>query len=211
MGPALLIGGTMPASRVIARRFAATRALLLGFSLVLLPAWANAAMPEGWMLAGSDRESYTADRDTSVRHGASASALLASTKASTGFGTMMQMIDAAEYTGQRIRLSGWVKSKSVGKWAGLWMRVDGSGQPPKMLAFDNMQSRPIKGTTDWTRYEVVLDVADNANAIAFGILLTGEGSVWLSDVRFEPVGLSVPTTGSSYALHSAPENLDFEH
>ena len=175
------------------------------------PGRATYNIPAGWIKAGSDPGSYTIDRDAGVKHGASASALLTSTKASTGFGTMMQMFDAADYADQRMRLSGWVKSKSVANWAGLWMRVDGSGSPPKTLAFDNMQSRAIKGTTDWTRYEVVLDVATDAKAIAFGILLDGEGSVWLSDVRFEPVPLTVPTTGTSTQSKSGPENLDFEH
>jgi hypothetical protein len=124
---------------------------------------------------------------------------------------MMQMFDAADYTGKRMRFSGWVKSETVASWAGLWMRVDGNGSPSRTLAFDNMQSRGIKGTTDWTRYEVVLDVPDDAKAIAFGILLDGEGKVWLSDVKFESVSLSVPTTGSSTEMRSAPENLGFEH
>jgi hypothetical protein len=205
----------MPAPLVVARSRAATHGLvvlgLIALCLVALPALAWAAMPEGWILAGSDRSSYTADRDTTVKHGASASALLASTKPATGFGTMMQMFDAAGYTGKRMRLSGWVKSETVASWAGLWMRVDGNGSPSKMLAFDNMQSRGIKGTTDWTRYEVVLDVADDAKAVAFGVLLDGEGKVWLSDVKFESVPLSVPTTGSSTEIKSAPENLDFGH
>jgi hypothetical protein len=193
------------------RPIAAARSLFVGLFLVTLPVLAIAAMPEGWILAGSDRGSYTADRDTSVKHGASASALLASTKPSTGFGTMMQMFDAADYAGKRMRLSGWVKSETVASWAGLWMRVDGNGSPARMLAFDNMQSRGIKGTTGWTRYEVVLDVADDAKAIAFGILLDGEGKVWLSDVKFESVPQSVPTTGSSTEMKSAPGNLDFGH
>jgi hypothetical protein len=189
----------------------AIRSFTLGLILIALPMLAIAALPEGWMLAGSDRSSYTADRDTAVKHGASVSALLASTKSTTGFGTMMQMFDAADYTGKRMRFSGWVKSETVASWAGLWMRVDGNGSPSRTLAFDNMQSRGIKGTTDWTRYEVVLDVPDDAKAIAFGILLDGEGKVWLSDVKFESVSLSVPTTGSSTEMRSAPENLGFEH
>ncbi len=35
------------------------------------------------------------------------------------------------------------------------MRVD---KGPKMLAFDNMQDRPIKGASNWQRYAVVLEV-----------------------------------------------------
>ena len=56
-----------------------------------------------------------------------------------GFGTLMQQIDAADYRGRRVRLSGLSKAAAVAGWAGLWMRVDGRRG---VLAFDNMQSRP---------------------------------------------------------------------
>jgi hypothetical protein len=64
-----------------------------------------------------------------------------------------------------------------------------------MLAFDNMQNRPIKGTTDWKQYESILDVPEEAANIAFGVLLSGAGKAWLNDVKFEIVGSQVPTTG----------------
>jgi hypothetical protein len=122
---------------------------------------------------------------------------------------MMQSFDPADYKGKRLRMSGWVKAESVKRWAGLWMRVD--GQTGGSLAFDNMQSRPIVGTRDWTRYEVVLDVAPTAKSIAFGILMDGEGTVWLNDVQFQVVDRSVPVTSPSPAQRRKPANLDFGH
>jgi hypothetical protein len=65
-----------------------------------------------------------------------------------GFGTLMQTFKADSFRTKRIRFSGYVRSKEVMDWAGLWLRVDGSNGG-EMLAFDNMQDRPIKGTTDW--------------------------------------------------------------
>jgi hypothetical protein len=75
-----------------------------------------------------------------------------------------------------------------------------------------MQSRPIKGTTAWTRHEVVLDVAPNAKNLAFGILLDGTGAAWIDEVGFEVVDKSVATTGTPAGeeLAAEPANLDFE-
>jgi len=123
----------------------------------------------------------------------------------------MQSIDARDYAGKRMRLSAWVKASDVKHWAGLWMRVDGTDAKAGSLAFDNMQNRPIKGTLDWARYDVVLDVARVARGISFGILLDGEGTVWMSDVKFEPVTTAVPTTNTINALQRKPANLDFGH
>jgi hypothetical protein len=99
-----------------------------------------------------------------------------------------------------------VKSVGVNGWVGLWMRVDSGAVPG--VAFDNMQGRPIKGTTDWQNYQVVLDVPMNATGIAFGVLLNKSVAVWLNSVKFESVGTDVPTTG--VALQEGPTNLDFE-
>ena len=43
-----------------------------------------------------------------------------------GFGTLMQDFSADKYLNKRVRLSGYVKSKDVVQWAGLWMRIDGN-------------------------------------------------------------------------------------
>lgn len=58
-----------------------------------------------------------------------------------------------------------------------------------------MQGRPIKGTSGWKKYEIVLDVPNEASNIAFGALLNGTGQIWVDNVHFDIVGNSVPTTG----------------
>jgi len=89
----------------------------------------------------------------------------------------------------------------------LWMRVDKNSSA---VAFDNMEDRAIKGTSDWQRYEVVLDVPKDATGIAFGILLAGPGTVWLNSTNFELVESDVPTTGREHRP-DAPTNLNFQN
>ena len=125
-----------------------------------------------------------------------------------GFGTVMQTIAATNHRGSRVRLTGWMRSVDVTGWAGLWMRVDGS--PRTTLAFDNMQTRAVRGTTDWQQYEVVLDVADEASAIAFGFLLVGEGEVWVDDFSLETVSDAYATTDLEIGPPRQPRNLGFD-
>ena len=68
-----------------------------------------------------------------------------------------------------------------------------------------MQGRPIKGTVGWQSYEVVLDVPADATGIFFGVLLSGSGSMWLNNVKLEPVGSDVAVTGKAL---QRPQNLD---
>jgi len=163
--------------------------------------------PEGWTLAGSKPANYDTGVDEQVMYNRHFSVYLKfkGGEDTEGFGTLMQSFNANKYLGKRVRFSGTVKSEGVEQWAGLWMRVDKGAQS---VAFDNMGNRPIKGTTGWQDYEVVLDVPKDATGIAFGILLGGSGTVWLSNVKFEEVGTEVPTT--SISRQQQPTNLDFQ-
>jgi hypothetical protein len=177
---------------------------------------AFADLPAGWFKAGSHPAEYDMGLDESVkRDGKSSATVKFTAQSANGFGTLMQMTQPGEYRGKRVRLSGYVKSDKVTQWAGLWFRVDGpnQGATPTSLAFDNMQDRAIKGTTDWTRYEIVLDVPEAAQRLAFGILLAGAGQVWMDDLRFEVVPATVRTTGTPVpppTPPAAPTNLNFE-
>ena len=181
---------------------------LCGVSLVM----ADEQPAKGWLAAGSNPGDYQMGADRAVAHSGRASGYVKSNLPEPkGFATLMQMFKAGTYAGKRVRMTGYVKAAAIENWAGLWMRVD--GPEGKMLAFDNMQSRPIKGTREWTKYDFVLDVPENSLAIAFGILLSGRGQAWVDDLQFQVVGRDVPTTNTEEAgkeLSQAPQNLSFE-
>jgi hypothetical protein len=153
------------------------------------------ANAQAWVAAGSARADYDMGEDAvSQKSGAASTAFLRSHEGASDsrFGTWMRNVPAAPWRGKRVRLSGWVEATAVSSWAGLWMRIDGPAR--EVLGFDNMQDRPIRGDSPWTRYEVVLDVPDDAEAIAYGTLLQGAGSLRMADVAIEEVESSVPVT-----------------
>ena len=166
---------------------------------------------KGWYLSGSHPGDYEHGIAEDEKHEGHRVAYLRShVEAASGFGTLMQMVAAEEFRGKRIRFSGALKAKDVEGWAGLWMRVDGQ-ERKNTLAFDNMQDRPVTGTTEWGRHSVVLDVGEDAAAIGIGTLLSGRGEVRIADLRFEPVSTDVPTTGheGGRGYPSQPQNLSF--
>lgn len=125
----------------------------------------------------------------------------------SGFGTWMCAIAADAYRAQRLRLSAYIKTEDVAGWAGLWMRVDGPDR--EILAFDNMQNRTIRGTTDWKRYEIILDVPEEAEGIALGTILGGDGKVWTGSLSLDAVGTDVPVTdlGDPAGRRSPPKDI----
>jgi hypothetical protein len=170
----------------------------------------NAAVPEGWLLAGSNPRNYETGLDPQASYQGLPSAYLkAKPSAMEGFGTLMQEFSAGRYAGKRVRLRASVKAEEVVDWAGLWMRVD---KGSTAVGFDNMMDRPIKGTSTWQNYEVILDAPQDATAIALGILLSKSGSVWLNNVKFESIGLDAPPTGKAPTrLPESPTNLTFQN
>lgn len=81
------------------------------------------------------------------------------------------------------------------------MRIDPTDRNSKeVLGFDNMHDRPVTGTTDWTKYEIVLVVPEGASEIVYGALLVGEGQIWIDSADVQIVGNDVPTTGG-YSNH----------
>ena len=176
---------------------------------------AHAAFPGGWGGGGKD---YELVRDADVKHGGTASGAIRSTADTMGFGTFTQGVKAEKYRGKRVRLAGWIKADGVTGWSGLWMRVDGKDKTG--LAFDNMSDRAVKDTSDWTQFQVVLDVPDAAEQVYFGCLLAGKGKVWVDDLTLDAVGNDVAATGKSLdgaprqgepaELPAEPANLDFE-
>jgi C-terminal processing protease CtpA/Prc len=103
------------------------------------------------------------------------------------FGNLMQSIDARPYRGYRVRFSASVRVEPDAPQgrAQLWMRVDRAGG--RMGFFDNMSDRPIRSDR-WSAYEIVGDVAPDAQSINIGLMMIGAGRAWLDDVTLEAVG-----------------------
>ncbi|MES2073778.1 MAG: hypothetical protein V4488_25715 [Pseudomonadota bacterium] len=163
-------------------------------AIISLAASANDPLPQGWLKAGEGAAAAKCQTyaDSGVVKTSKRSLTLHCDKAENGFITVMQQFNAADYRGKRVRFSAQVKASAVSDWGGLWMRVDGKAT----AAFDNMNSRPIKGSSDWKRYDIVLDVAPDATNIAFGMLMSGSGQMWMDDLKIEAVENSVAVTDS---------------
>jgi len=99
--------------------------------------------------------------------------------------------------GKRIRVSGWIKTNNVRECAGLQMLAYNAGG--ELLVTDEMIcTRPIHGTTDWRKYEMVQDIPPDASKIVLGAALFCSGEIWTDDFQVEVVGRDVPLTDDQY-------------
>lgn len=160
---------------------------------------------EGWGRAGSKPDSYDMGIDKGAgMDGKNCASIKSKDKRIEGFGTLMQNFSPDKYIGKKIRMAGYMRSKDVEKKAGFWLRID---KTDSKTILDNMHDRPVKGNTEWTKYEIVLEVPETAKNIAFGALLSGTGQIWFDNLSFEIANDSVPTTKKP---KEEPTNLNFD-
>jgi hypothetical protein len=188
----------------------ANRILKNVFLVVLTIILFSFDLPKDWLKAGSKPNSYDMGIQKGAGHnGQNAATIKSVDKKINGFGTLMQNCLPDKYLGKRVRMSGYMKSKDVNGWAGFWFRVDQSNSE-QPSSFDNMKDRGIRGTTDWKKYEIVLDVPTRATNLAYGALVHGTGQIWFSSLTFEVVDNSIATTDKmKNILLAEPTNLDF--
>jgi hypothetical protein len=179
------------------------------FDLQEVPMESSLRIPKGWFVTGDAPDKYELGVDPAFTYENHPCVTIKAGPEPAEFAALAQQIKADAYQGKRLRFTAAVSSAELENRAALFMRVSGSNG--KMLAFDNMRSRPITGTNDWARQTIVLDVAEDAEDILFGILSSLKGQVWMADVHLEVVEKDVPTTDILEEIASYfPVNLGFE-
>ena len=133
--------------------------------------------PGGW--GGGPQATLFAD-DKVVHGGHWSARLERNADSANGFSTITKGIPV-DFAGKTIELRGFLRTEGVSEFVGLWLREDGEGNTS--LAFDNMQSRQVKGTHDWAEYSIVLPLRAGARMLFFGALIGGTGKLWVDDLQ----------------------------
>lgn len=158
-----------------------------------------------WLVGGTSPYAYEIGLDDQDVHGGMASAYikgdayLAGEADSAG---LEQWFDTSQFRGQRIRLSGYIRSNNVTRNVVFRLAAQSDG-----LRSGNSAQLPkgtIYGRSGWQKYELVIDVPANSLYISIMLTLEGQGEVWFDDLKVEIVDRSVPLTGSSSGLPAAP-------
>jgi hypothetical protein len=166
-------------------------------------------VPEGWYLAGKNTPNFEGGLNASERHQGQPVFWLRNMTGEDGFATLIQSITAQNYVGKRVRFSGHLRAENVGVSATIFLRADDSRG--RFVAFNNLETLKtngaLKGTSDWCRRDVVLDIPTEALSLNFGFYLAGAGEAHFANFDLQIVGPDVPLTKPQE--HEAPMNLDF--
>ena len=140
-------------------------------------------IPSGWsgQFNEAQKKGYPVKLDSVIKQNGHYSLSIEKGTGDGQFGVVNMRVNPV-FSGKTVRLTGYIKTENITDGvAGLWMRIDGSSGP---LAFDNMQSRGVKGTTDWQQYSIDLTYNDEeAVDIYIGGLMTGSGKMWIDNLE----------------------------
>ncbi|MGN7864527.1 S41 family peptidase [Chryseobacterium sp. 22458] len=156
-------------------------------------------LPKSWSIIGDSPATISVDNKE--RQDGQYSVLAQSTV--KGMAGLMYTLPE-NYAGKKITISGYIKTENLTDgFAGIWMRID-----PK-VGFDNMQSKNIKGTTPWTKYETTLTLSpENSKKIVIGTLFTGKGKAWFDNIRISIDGKDIQ---DAVAFQKPQVNADLDH
>jgi|GEM_PF-4945523 len=199
---------------------AVAAALLMTLTVVaVVRVQAPDLLPQGWErsdpLGSMSRYSFQLDGEIK-RSGVTSVRIQSCEYAADAYTVLRQQFLADAFRGRRVRLVAYLRVADVSRWVGLRMRIAGSAAH---MVIDNMKDRSLRGTGDWQRCEIVLDVPRDATLIAIGAIFLGQGTLWADDFEFAVVGDEVPTTGALFPpqaetvepdLPRAPRNLGCE-
>ena len=144
-------------------------------------------LPDKWFQWGFG---YKLKVDTIAKHSGKNSILIEpiGQKSPNSFGCVAYSIPS-KYEGKEIELRAQMKLDKVADGTiGLMIRVDG---PSGNLGFENMQSKNIQGTKDWTQFEVRIPFPEDAKTIFIGAILSGSGRLWVDDFQLLLDGIDI--------------------
>jgi carboxyl-terminal processing protease len=156
------------------------------------------ARPLGWSSAGGG-----ADLASDVAAAEGERSLKVTRAAAAGVARVSQRVPAAllragtEGTA-RLRLTGLARAPASGVAPAIWLRVDGPrgplfldsggyGREPTATELTPGSAAASDGSSEWRRYELELPLPSDADEIAFGVSVRGQGSAWFDGLELSAV------------------------
>ncbi len=163
--------------------------------------WLKANENNAWGI-NATRIDKSAGRNTGPSNPDRNAELLESTSAQPQrFGTLFyddqKSLVESNRLGRRVRYTVPLRTENA-QGAGIWFVVF-SGE--RVVGFGRT-SRPINGTTKWNKYDVILDLPQDATRLVYGLSMNGTGKIWSDGMDITAIG-DIPQTQATPTVTAA--------
>lgn len=141
----------------------------------------DSPLPDGWFRY---TPAYIIKRDSVEKHSGRYSLSIESVpgKQTAMFGGASTFIPATTYEGKELELKLFLKLKDVKNGAAnAFLRMQNEGS--ELLYSGDLLHQNIQGSSDWVSYSIKAKYPKGVSKIIIGILLGGEGKLWVDDVH----------------------------
>jgi RNA polymerase sigma factor (sigma-70 family) len=139
----------------------------------------------GWNDMGSNVDDYMFEFIANFRQADSVTLHFKSTVANPqGQIHFMQTIMADHYRNKRLQVTYFGKSQNIRMSAGVSLQVNSANNAVLTSSGFNF-GQPVRGTTDWKKYVVEVEVPEKADRIYLSIRLQDKGEFWVDGLTFE--------------------------
>lgn len=181
--------GTLGDSRRRRIRGIASGAFALLVAVVSAQATAaDGSRPFAWHTMGGDK-GYVAEGKGDPRSEAGAHIVVTAEQPAAEFGGAVGNIDAAPLRGSRIVVDADLAPSAGTNVVSIWLRADDANRKP--IEFATSQAEPVPPGTKEHR-SIALQVPERAQGLVFGVVLSGKGSVVVSNYRLRADASAAP-------------------
>lgn len=193
-------------------------AVFLLTPMTTIHAQSDSTMPSGWGKRRQPGAHALIGTDTIIKHSGKASLCIKAPYVDYNkTDGISQFFDARQYRGKWVKISAYIKTEGVFR-ALLGLGVYGTGD--SVLGWAR-EATYIEETTDWIKYDLVIDVPSDAVYIGLIFTMFGDGTAWIDDCAVtiatkedrrstQLINRTRSRNTLAYQLLASPENLDFE-
>ena len=141
-------------------------------------------LPEGWHRNSNNIKNYAMSIDSSMgKKRENVYRITSKLGEADDFGELEQTILPNKYWGEKIRLTGHIKTNEVAVNGLIWIRI--IRQKPNQVKVDDWKRVSFTGTADRKKYEIDIDVPKNVTKILYGVTLYGVGQIWFDELYID--------------------------
>jgi eukaryotic-like serine/threonine-protein kinase len=139
----------------------------------------------GWKLQGGAHADYVLTSVSAPVQSGRASGHLHAVRPPTGYATVMQVLNARSYRGQRIRATVYVKTRGVSQRGDVWLRARGVESSTEGRGLASVALELQADSEEFRAYALELEIPERATLIDYGVGIDGPGELWMDDASIE--------------------------
>lgn len=159
-------------------------------------------LPDKWV--STHNPDFTISQDTGIKYQGKASVKIESINPYPESESLTVSIPLS-LQGKVIEVGAYLKLENLKGAGGIILCLE---KENKMVKYENMMNKGLKGTIDWKEYSVALPIPPGIDNITIGVIISGSGVLWTDDFSIKIDGKDLKEKATKKQQFSSPAKRD---